>query len=237
MGAKKQAVKSKKVWIKALAIIAGVLFVVLMVVSAMGSSWISSLATIKPGDVVVLDYTLRDAQGTPILTSNQQLYTQLTNQGSGVLYSKPLTITANQSLDTTVYPNVYPIQFYTASTGWSASNQFALFRDEYDTISSGIVGMKANSQKTISLATAKPMTQLWSAEQLAASNMSLSSIQNGELIALGVSSNPEAAQVNSTAQSYVRIGEVANKTPDGITIDFSYPSADVTVESINAASS
>ena len=237
MGAKKQAVKSKKVWIKALAIIAGVFFVVLMVVSAMGSSWISSLATIKPGDVVVLDYTLRDAQGTPILTSNQQLYTQLTNQGSGVLYSKPLTITANQSLDTTVYPNVYPIQFYTASTGWSASNQFALFRDEYDTISSGIVGMKANSQKTISLATAKPMTQLWSAEQLAASNMSLSSIQNGELIALGVSSNPEAAQVNSTAQSYVRIGEVANKTPDGITIDFSYPSADVTVESINAASS
>ena len=97
--------------------------------------------------------------------------------------------------------------------------------------------MKANSQKTISLATAKPMTQFWSAEQLAASNMSLSSIQNGELIALGVSSNPEAAQVNSTAQSYVRIGEVANKTPDGITIDFSYPSADVTVESINAASS
>ena len=83
MGAKKQAVKSKKVWIKALAIIAGVLFVVLMVVSAMGSSWISSLATIKPGDVVVLDYTLRDAQGTPILTSNQQCYTQLTNQGSG----------------------------------------------------------------------------------------------------------------------------------------------------------
>src|SRR5208337_122203 len=159
MGTKKQAVKSKKVWIKALAIIAGVLFVVLMVVSAMGSSWISSLATIKPGDVVVLDYTLRDAQGTPILTSNQQLYTQLTNQGSGVLYSKPLTITANQSLDTNVYPNVYPIQFYTASTGWSASNQFALFRDEYDTISSGIVGLKANSQKTISLATAKPMTQ------------------------------------------------------------------------------
>ena len=49
----------------------------------MGSSWISSLATIKPGDVVVLDYTLRDAQGTPILTSNQQWTTQLTNQGSG----------------------------------------------------------------------------------------------------------------------------------------------------------
>ena len=64
MGAKKQAVKSKKAWIKVLAIIAGVFFVVLMVVSAMGSSWISSLATVKPGDVVVLDYTLRDARET-----------------------------------------------------------------------------------------------------------------------------------------------------------------------------
>ena len=63
MGAKKQAVKSKNMWIKVLAIVAGVLFVVLMVVSAMVSGWISSLATIKPGDVAVVDYTLRDVRG------------------------------------------------------------------------------------------------------------------------------------------------------------------------------
>ena len=46
-----------------------------------------------------------------------------------VLYSKPLTITANQSLDTTVYPNVYPIQFYTASTGWLARISSRCFPD------------------------------------------------------------------------------------------------------------
>src|SRR5208337_45578 len=95
MGAKKKAEKSKKLWIKVLAVIAGGVFVVMMVVSAMGSSWISSLAVGKPGDVAVVGYTLRYAQGTPIMTSNQQLYTQLASQGSGVLYSKQLTITAN----------------------------------------------------------------------------------------------------------------------------------------------
>ena len=81
------------------------------------------------------------------------------------------------------------------------------------------------------------MTQFWSANQLALNNMSLSSMEVGQLIALGVSDNPETASANSTSPSYVRIGEVTNKTPDGVTIDFSYPSVDVTIVSINQASS
>lgn len=83
MGTKKKAEKSKKLWIKVLAVVAGIFFAAVMVLSAMGSSWITSFAVIKPGDVAVVDYTLRDAQGTPIMTSNQQLYTQAASQGSG----------------------------------------------------------------------------------------------------------------------------------------------------------
>ena len=49
MGEKKQAEKSRKRWTKVLAIVAGVLFVVLMVVSSMGSSWMTSLSSVKPG--------------------------------------------------------------------------------------------------------------------------------------------------------------------------------------------
>ncbi|WP_292425136.1 hypothetical protein [Methanoregula sp.] len=231
MGAKKQAVKSKKVWIKALAIVAGVFFVIVMIVSSMGSSWISSLAVVKPGDVAVVDYTIRDSQGQPLLTSNQQLYTQLTSGGSSVMYSKQLTITANQSLT----KSVFPVQFYTANTGWASTNQFALFASEYDAISTGIVGLNTNGKKTISLASKQPMTQFWSADQLASNNMSLSSMQVGQLLALGVSDNPEAASDNSTAQYYVRLGEITNKTSDGITLNFAYPSVDVTVVSINKA--
>jgi hypothetical protein len=231
MGAKKQAEKSGKMWTKILAIVAGVLFVVLMVVSSMGSSWISSLATVKPGDVVVLDYTLKDGQGNPLVTSSSSLYKQLASGGSSVLYSKQLTLTANQSLQ----KSVFPVQVYSEKTGWT--NQFALFASEYDAISSGVVGLKTNGQKTISLVSKQPMTQFWSADQLVRNNLSLSSMQVGQLIALGVSDNPEAASDNSTAQYYVRIGEITNKTTDGITLDFSYPSVDVTVVSVNKATS
>jgi hypothetical protein len=231
MGAKKQAEKSGKMWTKVLAVVAGVLFVVLMVVSSMGSSWISSLATAKPGDVVVVDYTLKDAQGNPLVTSSSTLYKQLTSGGSSVIYSKQLTLTANQSLTNPVFP----VQVYSEKTGWT--NQFALFASEYDAMSTGIVGLNTKGQKTISLASKQPMTQFWSADQLAKNNMSLSSMEVGQLIALGVSDNPEAGLGNSTAQYYVRIGEVTNKTSDGIILDFSYPSVDVTVVSINKATS
>jgi hypothetical protein len=233
MGTKKQAEKSKKLWIKVLAVIIGVVFVVLMVVSSMGSSWISSLATVKPGDVVVVDYTLKDPQGVPIMTSNAQLYTKLTSQGSGLIYSKPITITAGQNLTT----SVFPIQFYSATDGWSSQNQFALFSTEYNTIGSALIGMNPNGQKTVSLVPVKPLTQYWTADQLAASNMSISSINVGQHIVLGVSSSATAYEDNSSASSYVRMGEISNKTADGLTIDFSYPSIDITVDSINAGSS
>ncbi len=200
-----------------------------MVFSAVGSSWITSLASIKPGDVVVLDYTLKDAQGNPIVTSNQQLYTQLTSQGSNIMFSKPLTITANQSLVT----NLSPVQVYSQSAGWT--NQLALLKSEYDTISSGIIGLKVNGRKTISLPSAE--SEFVSSQQLALSNLSVSSIQVGDLMPLGVSDTPMASANQSSSTQYFRIAEVVNKTKDGITLDFSYPSVDITVTSINQASS
>lgn len=231
MGTKKQQEKSKKLWVKVLAVIIGVVFVVLMVVSSMGSSWISGIASVKPGDTVVVDYTLRDAQGHAIVTSSASLYKQLAGQGSNVLYSKQLTLTANQSLATPLFP----VQVYSTSNGWAS--QFALFASEYNTMSNGIVGMRVNDQKTISLDSGKPMTQFWSTEQLENNNMSLSQMSVGQLIALGVSDNQEAGAGNSTATYYTRVGEITNKTSEGITLDFAYPTADITVVSINKASS
>lgn len=231
MGAKKQEEKSKKVWTKVLAVVVGVLFVILMIVSSMGSSWISSLATVKPGDVVVVDYTLKDAGGNVLLTSNYDTYLQLANQGSNVLYSKQLTLTANQSLA----GSIYPVQVYSANSGWST--RFALFASEYEAISKGVIGMNGKGKKTIALTSSMPLTQFWSVDQLESKNMNLSAIEVGQLIALGVSDNPEAADENSTSSYYVRIGEITNKTPEGVTLDFAYPQVDVTVVSINEATS
>jgi hypothetical protein len=231
MGTKKQDEKSRKLWIKILAVGICVVFAAMMIISAMGSSWISSLAVVQPGDVAVVDYTIRDTQGKPLVTTDAQVYKQAISSGSNIFYSKQLTVTANQS---STVP-VYPVSVYSENSGWST--QFAMFDNEYDAISNGIVGMRVNSQKTLSLTENKPLEQVWSVDQLEAHNLNISALHVGTILALGVSQNPEAQYSNSTSDYYIRLGEVTNKTADDITIDFSYPTIDVTVTSLNKASS
>ena len=226
MGEKKQAEKSRKRWTKVLAIVAGVLFVVLMVVSSMGSSWMTSLASVKPGDVVVLDYTIRDSHGYPLVTSDQTIYTKAIASGNSALYSKQLTITANQSLT----QPIFPVQVYTSQSGWG--QKYAIFASEYDELSTGILGLKTNEKKTISTESSKPMTQFWTDDQLMKNNLNLSGMRVGQVLALGVSDNPDAA-ITNTSVYYVRMGEITNVTRDGIILDFSHPNMDIGVVSIN----
>ena len=227
MGEKKQSEKFKKNVYKVIAVIAGILFVVLMVVSSMGTGWISGLVGVKPGDVVVLDYTLKDAQGNPLVTSDQTLYNKIKAAGYDLYGSKQMTITANQSLTTPVFP----MQVYTPQSGWG--DKYSIFASEYNAIGSGIIGMKKNEKKTINVVSGIPLTQYWTADQLRERKLNLSDVQVGTVIPLGVSENPVATTDNSTATYYIRLGEVINKDADGVTIDFSHPIIDVSIFSIN----
>ena len=226
MGEKKPK-QQTKTWIKALVVIACVLFVVLMVVSAMGSGWLSFFSVIKPGDTVTIDYTIRDVHGEPLVTTDQQVYKQVAGSGTGIFYSKQLVIQANQSSTKAVVP----IQVYSQDGGWSKT--FALFGGELDAITRNIVGMKQNEQKVISIPFRDSMTQTWSAAQLKSNGVNLTDIQIGDQIAMGVSDIPELEK-NTTASSYsIRIGEVTKKSADGVTIDFGYPAIDVKVVTVN----
>ena len=227
MGEKKQKEKKVAQWKKIVVVGACVLFVVLMIVSGMGSSWISAFSVAKPGDVAVIDFTLYDAGGNPIVTTDQTLFKQVATQGKFVLFSKQISVTTNQSLSSTLFP----VQVYSTSSGWA--NQFALFRTEYDTISSGIVGMKANEQKRINIPSSTAMTQLWSPELLMRNGVNMSDINVGDIIPMGVGDNPEQMASNKSSLTYMRVGEVSRKTAEGAVVDFGYPSADIRVVSIN----
>lgn len=226
MGEKKQKQQTKN-WIKALVVIACVFFVVLMVVSAMGSGWLSFFTVIKPGDTVTIDYTIRDGNGAPLVTTDQQVYRTVAGSGAGIFLSKQLVIQANQSSNKAVIP----IQVYSADSGWSKN--FALFGGEFDAITSNIIGMKDNEQKSISMPFRDSMTQTWSADQLNSNGVNLTEIHIGDQIAMGVSDIPELEK-NTTASSYsLRIGEVTKKSADGVVISFGYPTIDVRIVSIN----
>jgi len=227
MGEKKKKEESTKMVKKVLIVSACVVFVIFMILSGMGSSWLVMFTSVKPGDTVVIDYTFFDAAGNPILTTDQMLYTETSSDSSGVVLSRQIAINSNQTLT----GSLYPVQIYTPGSGWT--RQFAIFSPEYNAISTGLVGMKTNEKKRISIPSANSMTQSWSADQLMNNKVNISDINIGDVLAMGVSDNPEAEVSNASAKMYIRLGEVTQKDPSGVIVDFGYPVAEIKVVSIN----
>ena len=88
MGDKKQKEAMIKKVKQVLVVGACVLFVVLMILSGMRSHWLTIFTVIKPGDTVVVDYTMYDINGNPVLTSSQQTYTKAAAKGRNIIYLK-----------------------------------------------------------------------------------------------------------------------------------------------------
>jgi hypothetical protein len=163
------------------------------------------------------------------MTSDQALYKNLAASGTGVILSKQLSMTSGQSLST----SIYPVSIYTTTSG---TQQFALFSTEYNAISAALVGMKTGEQKHITLPSNISMTQTWSAAQLQRNNVNMSELNIGDTLAMGVSDNPEAMISNTSTITYTRTGKIVSKTNAGVVVDFGYPSADISMVSINANS-
>ena len=224
MGEKKKKETTVKTWKKALFVAAALLFIVVMVVSSMGMNWISGLAPIKPGDSVLIDYTIYDSTGRPFLTTDQQVYKEQVAKGNSLLFAKQLTLTANQSYRQALFP----VLVYSPMNGGSYQ-EFALYNPEYAAISNAVVGMKTNEKKKVILPTSGTMTTLLSPEDLEKTQIDVKSLEVGDSLLLGVSETPEAMAGNASAVSYVRLAQVVRVSDAGIIMDFGYPSADVTV--------
>jgi hypothetical protein len=228
MGDKKQKEAMVKKVKQVLVIGACVLFVVLMILSGMGSGWLTMFTVVKPGDTVVVDYTFYDISGNPLMTTNQQTYTQITSKGYTIIYARQLSMTAGQNLTM----SLYPVQIYSSDSGWT--RQFALFESEYDAIGKTLIGMKTGDQKRIQLNKAG-MSQSWSKEMLEQNKVSMDDLNVGDSLAMAVSDKPEEMTSNSSV-SYTRIGEITSKTDDGVVIDFGYPYVDISITAINPRS-
>jgi|WetSurMetagenome_2_1015567.scaffolds.fasta_scaffold02223_8 hypothetical protein len=204
-----------------------VLFVVLMVLSGMSSHWLTIFTVVKPGDTVVVDYTMNDINGNPLLTSNQQTYEKATAKGRDIIFSKPLSVITGQNLT----KSIYPVSIYTTSGGWT--KEYALFSVEYNAINQQLAGMKTGDQKRIAVPNAS-MSQEWSADQLLRNGVDIRDMKVGDVLAMGVSDKPEEMAKNTTAITYTRVGQITSKTNQSVVVDFGYPSVDISIVSINA---
>jgi FKBP-type peptidyl-prolyl cis-trans isomerase 2 len=228
MGDKKQKEAMIKKVKQVIVVGACVLFVILMILSGMSSHWLTVFTVIKPGDNVVVDYTMYDINGNPVLTSNQQTYTQLAAKGGDILYSKQLSMITGQNLTKAIYP----VTIYTSSTG--GTREYALFSLEYNTINQALTGMRTGDQKKIQIANSS-MAQEWSAAQLTRNGVDIGNLTVGDFLAMAVSDNPEGMITNTTT-TYTRFGQVTGKTNESVIIDFGYPAVDISIISVNANS-
>ena len=226
MGTKKKKEETTKLVSKILIVCVCVLFVGLMILSGMGTSWLTIFTSVKAGDTVELDYTVYDSLGNPLLTSDQQIYNQRINSGYGIMFSKPLIVTANKSL---AQP-LFPVQVYISQSG--GSKQFGFLRSEYDSISKAIIGMKSNEQKKINLGTVNPITEFLTNDQMKNLNLNFTMVDVGESIVLPISETNRETP-NSSPVQYLRIVQIFNKTSEGVILNYNLPSIDVRVVTIN----
>ena len=223
--------KKNEAWVKTVSkifiVLACLLFVGLMILSGMGNQWITMFNSVKSGDTVVLDVTVYDAAGKPIITSEQTVYNQVVAKGQDIFATKQLTVISNKTMDKSIFgvPG-------SASTG-TGLQQLAIFSSEYNAISSGIVGMKVNEQKRIAIPSDNMMKNDLSVEQLALSKINLTDISVGDSFFMGVSDTTQQVTNTTKATTYLRIGDVVSKSPDGVVVDLNYPSIEVKVVSIN----
>ncbi|MEN6609882.1 MAG: hypothetical protein ABFC24_03500 [Methanoregulaceae archaeon] len=212
-------------WKKIGAILLCVIVAVAMIVSTLGYSWITSLAGIKSGESVLIDFTLKDAQGRPVLTSNQQVFTDAARNGYAVYYSKQIELLAN----TTTTEDVTSLPVYVLNEGWTG--KYALFADEYNTMSQGVVGMKKGETKTLAVPDEENLVQQIPASRFALMNMSVSSLKTGDQLQMGVTTLENGTALNSTDQISSRIGSVLAVTNDSVVLDSGVHSISLTVVS------
>ncbi|HUK38032.1 MAG TPA: hypothetical protein VLV30_02830 [Methanomicrobiales archaeon] len=215
-------------WKKVFVIAVGVLFVAMMVLSAMGSSWLSSFRTVMVNDTVTIDYTLRDSSGQPVLTTDQSLYQAAVTRGYLTFLTTPLTVQAGH-IGSPAYTGVKADNYYTSRQGEQI--QFGLLGLEIDEFDTAVLGMKTGESKTIRFGFADPLTINMSENEFTAMGGNFSAVSTGDLIPIGFSETPVlGGDVNATPTNAVwRIATVVNKTDSEIVVDHRYPTADITV--------
>jgi hypothetical protein len=218
-------------WKKVFVIAVGVLFVAMMVLSAMGMSWLQSFRTVMANDSVTIDFTLRDAIGQPVLTSDRNLYQAALARGYLSFLTGPLTVRAGY-IGSPAYTGVQAENYYMSQSGQEI--RFGLLGQELDELDTGVLGMKTGETKTIHFSFLDPLTISMNADEFTAMGGNFTTIAEGDLIPIGLSETPliqGLEEYNSTPENAVwRIAMVSNKTADSIEIEHRYPSADITVK-------
>jgi FKBP-type peptidyl-prolyl cis-trans isomerase 2 len=189
----------------------------------------SFFKTAQPGSICQVDYTLYDASGVPIVTSNERVAQAEYEKGNLALLSEPLVLTVGEE---------YPATFIPVALRYPEGSSNTMLAGELSQINFALQGMRQNEQKTVEINGAETMVTTMTAEEFDGivqgygTDFNFNVAEAGDWVPLGLSSTPIIALENSTPEIYIRYGKVAQKTTDEITVAYGYPTASITLEYI-----
>ncbi len=237
-GGRNQSVKRKNppkpaeepgtaLWKKVLFVSVGVLFVVLMIVSSTGTSWLNVFQTVKPGAIVVTDVTFRDNQDRTVLTTSETIYSSAIKENRSVFLVSPFTVDAGLE-----YTD--PVMTVPILAPQSGVN-YTLFGEEYNAITMGVVGMHPGGTKTIPLDSNVTEERNYTAEEFDRLGGDFGNTSVGDEMVLSFVENPAALYDNTTTPTYaLRTTHVVNKTDESLVLSFSLASADLTITKVTS---
>ncbi len=217
-------------WTKIGAISIAVLFAAMMALSLLGTGWIGGLRAIQPGDGVVIDYTLYNDDGIPVLTTSDQVMADAERDNIFVYLSGPIQVTAGYAPadDTIAIPHRY-----------AGISPFALFRTEFKAIADSVIGHRERDRITVPFTFEDPDSPLareMTFDQFKEIGGDIETVQIGELVPLGFADSPTIALDGVEPDVKTRFAYVMAMTDDTITLRYGYSHAVVTIHSVRAVS-
>ena len=208
-----------------------VLIAVGMVVSTFGTAWLNFFTKIKEGDSVLIDFTIYDKSGRPVVTSSQSLF-QKEVENDVIFFAKTMPVVAGAVTD----QDIFPIEAFGQYTT-SGLMEFGLLKAEIDEMTHAVIGQKVGSSVTVDIPVPVDLVQTMEHEEFIQKvGDILDIIQVGAQLPLSFSETPQISLDNSTPLTYLRTVTITEITDTEITLDYGYPSVTVTVKELRKAS-
>lgn len=222
---KKQEKRRQNDWFGTVSKVAVILVLILAVAGfTLNMGFFSIFKSVKSGSYVTIDYTLRNDEGRPVISSVQQVVENGYDEGYAVGYTSRLSLVANGKVE-----NVTPVDVYYSM----GTVQFALFGPEIETISEGIMGMHLNEQKTILFPFGDDLKSNITPSQFEMIGGNFSQAEVGDWIPLGFATAPIVPVGNETPEVPIRWAEVLEKGEDSLLLGYGYSQVDVIVRDIS----
>jgi hypothetical protein len=217
-------------WTKAGMVIFGVAFVVIMIVTSLGTGWLVGMKPAESVDVAYCDVTLKDDQGRTVFTTNQRIFNATVERGGPVWLANPMAVPVNITTENLVEP----IPAYFPGVGQSS---FAFLGPEYNEIAEGLIGMKDGESRRIPFEQNTGFQREMTEEEFAGIGGNFTLAQVGDQLIFGFTTSPMISAEDNTTPGYaLRTVTVSNKSGETVTVVYGYSAADITILRLSRAS-